>query len=90
MRRFVAALGVAILTFAASATPADANHSWNGYHWERAANPFTVPLGDNLSADWAGYLATASADWSASSVLDTTGSPRSGSAAVTSCRAPPR
>ena len=72
MRRLVAALSVAILTLAASAAPADANHSWNGYHWSRTANPFTVTLGDNLTPDWDDYLATASSDWSTSTVLDTT------------------
>ncbi len=60
-----------LLLLLALASPAAANHSWNGYHWARSANPFTVPLGDNLTAAWDGYLATASGDWSASSVLDT-------------------
>jgi hypothetical protein len=49
-----------------------ANHSWNGYHWARTANPFTVKLGDNLSSGWTTYLLTASGDWTQSTVLDTT------------------
>src|SRR5438093_4012139 len=72
MRRFVAALAAAVLTFAVSATPASANHSWNGYHWARTSNPFTLKLGDNVSGLWDGMLATASSDWSKSTVLDTT------------------
>jgi hypothetical protein len=72
MRRFVAALAAAVLTFAASATPATANHSWNGYHWARTGNPFTLKLGDNVSGLWDGMLVTASADWSQSNVLNTT------------------
>lgn len=56
---------------AAAATAVEANHSWNGYHWARTANPFTLKLGDNVSSAWDGYLATSSIDWSASSVLDT-------------------
>lgn len=48
-----------------------ANHSWNGYHWARSANPFTLELGDNVSLAWDGHLATASSDWSQSSVLNT-------------------
>jgi hypothetical protein len=48
-----------------------ATHSWAGYHWARTANPFTVKLGDNVSSAWDPYLATASADWSLSSVMDT-------------------
>jgi len=56
----------------ASTTPASANHSWNGYHWARTANPFTLKLGDNTSGLWTGMLGTASSDWSASTVFDTT------------------
>jgi hypothetical protein len=63
------AAAVATLTFT---TTAQANHSWGGYHWARTANPFTLKLGDNLSSTWKSYLSTASADWSTSSVLDTT------------------
>lgn len=48
-----------------------AGHSWGGYHWARTSNPFTLKLGDNVSSVWDGYLATASYDWSLSSVLDT-------------------
>lgn len=49
-----------------------AAHSWGSYHWARTANPFTLKLGDNVSTTWDSYLATASSDWSLSSVLDTT------------------
>lgn len=51
---------------------AQANHSWSVYHWARTSNPFTLKLGDNVSSTWDSYLATTSADWSVSSVLDTT------------------
>jgi hypothetical protein len=51
---------------------ASANHSWGGYHWARTANPFTLKLGDNVSGPWDANLATASSDWTASSVLNTT------------------
>jgi len=51
---------------------AEANHAWGGYHWARTSNPFTVQLGDNVSSAWDGSLAGASADWSKSTVLDTT------------------
>lgn len=51
---------------------AKASHSWGNYHWARQANPFTLKLGDNVSSAWDAHLATASADWSQSSVLDTT------------------
>jgi hypothetical protein len=54
------------------ATPALASHPWGNYHWGRIANPFTLKLGDNVDTAWDASLATASSDWSASSVLDTT------------------
>ena len=47
-------------------------HAWGNYHWARTGNPFTVRLGDGLAAAWDPYLVTTAADWSASSVLDTT------------------
>jgi hypothetical protein len=53
---------------------AAASHSWGNYHWARTANPFTVPLGDNVTntsaSDWESALSGASADWTRSSVLD--------------------
>lgn len=51
---------------------ASADHTWANYHWSRASNPFTLALGDNLSAVWDPYLRTTSSDWSVSNVLDTT------------------
>ena len=81
------ALGLAaavLLTLVTSSTPAYANHSWNGYHWARTANPFTLKLGDNVSGLWDGMLVTASNDWSQSSVLHTTIVP--GGARPKNCR----
>ena len=67
---FVAACALlALTTFSSTGS---ANHSWNGYHWARDANPFTVKLGDNVSSAWDAYLADASSDWSQSTVLNTT------------------
>src|SRR5207245_8990157 len=65
----VAAAVVGVFAFPSNAS---ANHSWNGYHWARTSNPFTVKLGDNVSGPWDGMIATASSDWSQSNVLDTT------------------
>ena len=63
---------LAIVIAVAFQTSSSANHSWNGYHWARMANPFTLKLGDNVSSAWDSSLNTASADWSASQVLNTT------------------
>ena len=70
--RKVIGVGVALLCLGIGAGPAAANHSWNGYHWARTANPFGLQLGDNVGPAWDSYLATASANWSRSTVLDTT------------------
>lgn len=77
----VAGLAIA-LAFPISAS---ANHSWGNYHWARTANPFTLQLGDNVSSGWDSYLVTTSADWSVSSVLDTTKVP--GGTTGRKCRA---
>ena len=71
MSKALALAAVAVAAVAVVGT-ALANHSWNGYHWARTSNPFTVQLGSNVSSNWNGYLATASAQWSSSTVLDTT------------------
>ena len=49
---------------------ANANHAWGGYHWARSSNPFTLKLGDNVTANWDSYLQTSVFDWSESNVLD--------------------
>ena len=60
-----------VLASAALLAPvATASHAWGSYHWARTSNPFTVPLGDNMSASWDPLLARASSDWSRSTVLD--------------------
>jgi hypothetical protein len=61
-----------LAVLAAIPTLTMANHSWGSYHWARTANPFTLKLGDNVTTAWDSYLAQASTDWTASSVLNTT------------------
>nr|WP_052165947.1 hypothetical protein [Micromonospora purpureochromogenes] len=68
---------LAVATATALATlglagPAQASHSWGNYHWARTANPFTLKLDNNVDSSWSSYLSTASSDWTASSVLNTT------------------
>ena len=63
---------VVLLALAAFPSVTGATHSWGNYHWARTSNPFSLKLGDNLSSTWDPRLATASSDWSVSSVLDTT------------------
>ncbi len=85
--RFKLFATVATATLVAALSPgiAQANHSWNGYHWARTSNPFTLKLGDNVDSRWNSYLTITSSDWSVSTVLDTTVVP--GSASPKTCRA---
>jgi len=66
-------LFLAVIGFTLFQSASWANHSWGTYHWARTNNPFTIKLGDNLTAtDWKNDLSQASSDWSASSVMNTT------------------
>lgn len=62
----------AVLVLVAFAAPASATHSWNGYHWARTANPFTIRVIDSMTSDWDDNLNTAIADWDRSTVLNVT------------------
>jgi hypothetical protein len=73
-RQLVVTAALAVVVASVAAAPAAASHSWGSYHWARTANPFTVPLGDNVTntaaSNWEGALTDASADWTQSLVLD--------------------
>jgi hypothetical protein len=72
MKSLVSIVVAAMVVAAVAASSALANHSWNGYHWARKANPFTLKLGNNLTtAEWQSHLRQTSSDWSKASVLDT-------------------
>ena len=68
--RLSAALAASFAAVALFSDPLSASHSWGGYHWARTANPFTLAVGDNVSAAWDSVLNTTIADWSQSSVLN--------------------
>lgn len=70
LKRLGVAAGVFVSLFLFTKV-VSASHSWNGYHWARTANPFTLKLGSNTSGTWTNLLSLVSSDWSASSVLDT-------------------
>jgi hypothetical protein len=71
-RNLIAAATAAVLVALVFPGNAQASHSWGNYHWARTSNPFTVELDNNLTSAWTSYLSTASSDWTASSVLNTT------------------
>jgi len=74
-RRLLMALLVSLAFAAFPASTTYADHSWNGYHWARTANPFNLKLGDNVSSAWDSYLTTTASSnaygWGWSSVLNT-------------------
>lgn len=84
--RVVAVLATIVLglTTVLSA-PANATHSWGGYHWARTSNPFTLQVGDNVGDAWDAYLVTSTGQWSQSSVLDL--APTVGGTTAKRCRA---
>ncbi|HEY2954739.1 MAG TPA: hypothetical protein VGK89_05780 [Candidatus Eisenbacteria bacterium] len=65
--RHLASLAAVLTVTLVAAGTANANHAWNGYHWSRPANPFTVTFANNLDSGWSGYLTQAAADWSLTS-----------------------
>ena len=89
MLRRLTLFSAAAAVAATLGAPALAGHSWGNYHWARTSNPFTVPLGDNVTntatSNWEAALGKASSDWTASSVLDSPVVP--GSTTGRKCRA---
>jgi len=71
LRKIRLPLAIMALAVAALILPlvASADNSWGNYHWARTANPLTLSLGDNVSTNWDGALATANTDWNLSAVL---------------------
>ena len=75
---------LSLLGALACASPALASHSWADWHWERAANPFTVKVLDSTSQTttpiggqkWPAALRQAAGSWSQSAVLDMSLVPR--------------
>jgi hypothetical protein len=67
-RRFAVIAALALMV--ALPGVASANHSWGGYHWARQSNPFTLKVGDNVTAAWDANLITTVSDWSQSTVLN--------------------
>ena len=67
-RKLVAIAALALLV--ALPGVASANHSWNGYHWARTANPFTMKVFDSTTPDWDDNRNIAISDWDSSSVMN--------------------
>lgn len=66
-RKGAIALG---LVLGITAGPVLATHSWNGYHWVRTTSELTVPVGNNVDANWDSYVRGANVDWNKSAVIN--------------------
>jgi hypothetical protein len=70
MGRRVGLMAAVAIPAAMLALPAIASHSWSTYHWKRTTAELTVPVGDNVDANWDSYLNAAIADWNNSTVIN--------------------
>lgn len=84
MKKVLALAAVAASVALVVVGAALADHSWNGYHWERSANPLQLSVGDNVDSRWDTYLNEAIVDWTRSSVIDLSNDP--GGTSPKSCR----
>lgn len=66
-----AAASAAIL-IGMTAAPAQANHSWGGYHWATTSGNVTKNITSSLTSNWSGNLVTANSDWNASTHIQNT------------------
>lgn len=61
---------VAVVVTCTVSLSAQANHSWNNYHWAHNTSSFTLQVIDSTSSDWDDELNLALGQWSKSSKLD--------------------
>ena len=61
-RRTIPLVATAMVLMVALPATTMATHSWGGYHWSRASNPFDLDLGDAVGSAWTDHLVEASMD----------------------------
>lgn len=87
LRKQLSIGGMIALPLVALAVPAAATHSWSNYHWARSTAQLTIPIGDNVDANWDSYLNQAVVDWNKSTVIE---SPKvAGTTNAKNCKAVP-
>lgn len=69
LNRLTVGIAGAVVLCAAALT-AQANHSWNNYHWARTAQNFPLQVVDSVTPEWDGELGQTLTDWSKSTALD--------------------
>ena len=72
MRTFRVA-GLTAVALIALAPPAQADHSWNNYHWYRQSAQITPPMKMAVTSAWRNYVITAGRDWNQSNVIESPG-----------------
>jgi len=75
-------LALAVLAAAAPVAATLPTQSWNGYHWAHTGN-LAIMVGNNTSAKWTPYLATAETVWSTDKYIDFL--PTAGMTSATGC-----
>src|SRR5918994_1254712 len=69
----------ALLTCATIAvSPAFANHSWGGYHWNKTGSKVQLDVLKAVSSPWTASVNTAITDWNQSTVIALNGQTASG------------
>lgn len=56
MKLAVRVAALAAVCASALSSPAQADHAWADYHWKKGSGALTVPVGDNVDANWDSYL----------------------------------
>lgn len=70
MRDFISFIRFPVfVVLAAFSLAAQANHSWNNYHWARTTTHFTLQVVDSVTTDWDAQLLNSLTFWSFSSAL---------------------
>ena len=68
----ISLIWLAAVLMQAMAVPALAEDGdFNGAHWERQRNPFTLAFGDNVDGQWDGYLKKGASQWDAAKPVKT-------------------
>ena len=74
MKKLIVLAALALIAATALAGSASANHAWGKYHWARTSSDgsLSLVLHNNTGSPWGSMLGTASGQWSAASMLNTT------------------
>ena len=69
LHRVALAAGAALIAL----TPADANHSWNGYHWAGDGTNLSLRINTAIASKWNSSVSTSISDWDQPTELSLSG-----------------